>query len=192
MHDAHLLCKWLTEAIEKKDDTIRLYEQRIEISDEEKQWLTNTCDRQVKNIKDLENEISILRAQLSACKQEIQEAQKDQREFSKVSQVIQMEKENAKLKADIALLNERLSRKVEKAVDESPKKNDNASTGEVEATNTDKAPSFSVYEKKIKGKNYYISNDDEMIIYDVLEDGDVGPRLGQLIKKEDKTKIVWD
>lgn len=185
MHDTHLLFQWLKESIDEKDEKIKIYEQRIDISNEEKQWLTKTCDKQIQTIKELEKEVSILRKQLASSQQEVIEATKDQQEFTKVSQLIHLEKENAKLRADIALLNDRISRKGEKP-------HSRPQSPIAAATPVPVPDDVSVYEKTIKGKTYYITDDDHMLIYDILEDGVMGPKLGQLVKQDNKTKVVWD
>lgn len=54
-------------------------------------------------------------------------------------------------------------------------------------------PDVEMYVKTIKGIDYYVSDDDQMIIYEInQEDESVGRRLGQLQKVNGKTKVVWD
>jgi hypothetical protein len=70
--------------------------------------------------------------------------------------------------------------------------------GEKEATevNTEDVeediPELNVYEKKIKGIMYYVSDNEEMKIYEQLDDGEIGEEVGYYEKKDDgKRKIVW-
>jgi hypothetical protein len=53
-------------------------------------------------------------------------------------------------------------------------------------------PELNVYEKKIKGIMYYVSDNEEMKIYEQLDDGEIGEEVGYYEKKDDgKRKIVW-
>lgn len=51
---------------------------------------------------------------------------------------------------------------------------------------------MNVYEVTIKGTEYYVSDDDNMLIYKKLEDGEIGEQVGYYQKqKTGKNKVVW-
>lgn len=48
-----------------------------------------------------------------------------------------------------------------------------------------------VIEKKIEGKMYYVSDDDNMIIYEKLPNEEIGDEIGQLVEMKTKSKIKY-
>lgn len=172
MSEAINLCRLLTEAVEEKD---RIYEETIACLTQAKEGvaaLKAQCEGLEGRIQTLKYEKRTLEDKLEACRVELMDALADQREFTKVSQVVMLERENAKLHEDVELLNARLEKLLKKGPSgEGPQ---------------------GVCEKKIKGTTYYVSEDDEMIIYKVMENGTLGPKLGRLEKQDGRTKAVWD
>ena len=226
-------------------------------------------ERQLEKLLELEKlkeENTILQDKLASAQKEIKDARSSQQEFTKVSHVIMLTQENARLKNDVAFLTERVNRllkrkpeleaeaakppelkqvpeleaeaepeleseaakppelkqvpeleaqaepelkqvpelkppelKQEELKPEAEPKQETLyadpeeadSSTEPEENPEAEPPEFSVYEKKIKGKTYFVSDNDDMYIYDVLEDGSVGQQVGQLVKSDGKTKVVW-
>lgn len=106
------------------------------------------------------------------CKLELEVAQlkDDNAAFSKVSQIIAMEKENARLRNELNALQKKLT------------------TTTVEEEEEEEEETFCT--KKIKGKIYYISqktND----IYECTDEEEVGARLGTLINKNNRWTPEW-
>lgn len=119
--------------------------------------------------------VSTLRAEVARLAEEVAA-------FSKVSHIIAMEKENARLKGEVKALMERLSKPtpvlapLPAAI--APKKDDSE-------------PEEEYVQKKIKGTMFFVSTKDSVVYEDL--DGEVGQRLGRLEHKKDgKLKVVWD
>ena len=210
VHDAHLLCKWLADAIQDKDNHLMHLERQLE---------------KLQELEKLKEENTILQDKLASAQKEIKDARSSQQEFTKVSHVIMLTQENARLKNDVAFLTERVNRllkrkpelkqvpeleaeaakppelkqvpelKQEELKQETlyadPEEADSSTEPEENPNTEAELPEFSVYEKKIKGKTYFVSDNEDMYIYDVLEDGSVGQQVGQLVKSDGKTKVVW-
>lgn len=135
-------------------------------------------------------------------------------DFRKVSQIIAMERENAKLQNQINILNKRLEKYTKKEQEEKPEQCnvfivDETSEfivgneqNEVIITNIvqdDPKPittidncneeQLEVYEKKIKDKIYYVDMSSKVYIKE--DDNSIGQHVGDLIKKNNKTVISW-
>jgi chromosome segregation ATPase len=116
-------------------------------------------------------------AHIASLEANIKKLEDEKNAFSRVSQIIAMEKENTRLKADLEFMNQRLSKLVAIKGDES----------HVAVEQTKDEP---VYKNKIKGeetKNIYQINDDEQ----------AGSKIGYLqtiVDKDnkEKLKVVWD
>ena len=91
----------------------------------------------------------------------------ENKSFMKVSQLIAYEKENAKLRQQLATLTETLE-KVRKEEDEE----------------------VTVSARKINKKWYYVSDDQNMIIYE-NNDGEVGAQVGNMILVNGNLKAVF-
>jgi predicted nucleic acid-binding Zn-ribbon protein len=120
-----------------------------------------------------EYEASAAKDQLMIHKLEMEVAQlkDDNAAFSKVSQIIAMEKENARLRNELSALQKKLT----------------TTTVEEEK---EKEEEETFCPKKIKGKIYYISqktND----IYECTDEEEVGARLGTLINKNNRWIPEW-
>jgi predicted nucleic acid-binding Zn-ribbon protein len=118
----------------------------------------------------LEKVVSTLTAKNADLLDTICKMEEDVANFKKVSQIIAYEKENSRLKKEIAELRNKLviaPLPIQAPVQE-----------ELEV---------SFYEQTIKGKTYYITDDKSMLIYEKLANGDVGEPLGALVKN----KPIW-
>lgn len=104
------------------------------------------------------------RERICTLEHHINELKEENAAFSKVSQIIAMEKENARLRNEIASLQKKLCKEPEPEEQEE-----------------------SFVAKKIKGKLYYIAESDNSI-YEYLEDGEIGKVVGRLVTKG--TKLV--
>ena len=104
----------------------------------------------------------ILKLQHDIAVEKIRDMEQEKIEFSKVSHIISLERENARLKKEL-----------EKLVEDD-----------------DNEESF--YERKIKHIAYYISANDNSSIHEKLEDNTVGAKIGYLQTINGKTKAVWE
>jgi chromosome segregation ATPase len=116
----------------------------------------------------LHDELETARQKIQALANTIESLEEEKRDFAKVSHVVALEKENAKLRQEIEALR--------KTLNECNKSEDD---------------SISIYEKKIKGKIYYINTNDDKTVYEKNDDGSVGKIVGTLDRQGGKTKIVW-
>jgi type IV secretory pathway VirB10-like protein len=229
----------LFKRLEYYDEIIKILNSKIDLLTDEKNKYKIVYEEQETTVNSLTNEVYNL-------KNNIQQLEEDNAAFSKVSHIIAMEKENAKLKSDIKLLTHRcniLSKRniqvhptpilnechmplpqnilpsfqpppepkpklpllsIPSPTPPSPSPppsppappsppNDNRDTleDEDEDEDEDEADEETFIEKKIKGTIYYISENTQYI-YEKLENGDVGKKLGALEKRNDKTRAVWD
>jgi hypothetical protein len=148
----------------------------------------------VKNIEVMSNEIQKLITQ-------IRHMEEDNKAFTKVSQVVRLEKENTRLVMEVERLKQRLSNALSKKSNsmQSSESGDFEDSVDREKFKTDEDTQSTpdelnqnVYEKVIKGTIYYVTDDVDMVIYEKTEDETVGKRLGQLKKENGKTKVSWD
>ncbi len=102
--------------------------------------------------------------------------------FLKVSQIVAYEKENAKLRKEIEHLKRQV--KPDLVLHEETK---------IQETQEKQEPELNVYEKKIKGTVYYVSDDADMCIFMKNPDGDIGEEVGryQLDESSGKNKPVF-
>lgn len=125
------------------------------------------------------------RERMVQLEQHICDLKEENAAFSKVSQIIAMEKENARLRNEINLLQKKFHKEVEVVqvviVPESEPQHEEVEK-EAEAE-VEKEESFLL--KKIKGKLYYVSESDKQI-YECLADEEIGERVGRLIVKNGK------
>jgi len=125
----------------------------------------------------------------SLLKQKIELLEQNYKEFSKVSHVVALEKENAKLKSEVEKL-KKSSLAPEVVVPPAPPLL--PPLEEQEPSQSEEDEEF--YEKKIKGVVYYVSSRTNKL-YEKTPDDEVGPCVGNLEKeiKNNKTvtKVVW-
>ena len=143
----------------------------------------------------------------------------ENKQFLKVSQIIMYEKENTKLKREVEQLSQMIQ-KIKKEVVQKPL--DDTTDGDqlsqvteqpasqsvetsveqiaivaeepsaIIPTQEDETPEVSVYEKKIKGIVYYVSDDEHMRIFEKQDTGEIGDELGYLeLTAGGKYKAVW-
>jgi chromosome segregation ATPase len=135
--------------------------------------------------------------------------EEDRKNFSRVSQIIAMEKENSRLKTEIDTLNSKLQRmmdatkkqktilpetKEEECNDEVPQPDlsqPNLLQPTILQADSELASQTeqSLKIKKIKGRNYYVSEDN--IIYEYMDDASAGKALGCIDKINNKLKASW-
>lgn len=104
----------------------------------------------------------------------ISNLEEENKSFTKVSKLIALENENARLLKEVELL--KVTKKQSKVIENAYEANT-----EVQVT-----------EKRIGKKKYYI--DDKNVIYEKLLDDSIGTTLGKLVydQEKGKTKAVWD
>lgn len=116
-------------------------------------------------IADLAAENQTMHAELARLKQLVSSLEEEKLAFTKVSHIINLERENTRLKTEIEALR---TKKTQPLVEEVPK----------------------MKEKKIKGVCYLLSDKDEL--FEKNEDGSAGKMAGRLEKIADgKQKVVW-
>lgn len=170
------LCSQLIDCIKDQESHIVALTGRLDslsITLETKERESKEFETTIEALKDT---IKTLESKMASYEDEIRTLQTDHEEFTKVSQVVSLEKEVHKLKSENDILKDRIERLLKKPPQQP----------------VEEEQSFPVYEKTIKGITYYISDNADMIIFNISEDGSVGSRVGQLIKVEGKTKIQWD
>lgn len=114
--------------------------------------------------------------------------------FRKVSRIIAFENENARLKVEMESLKKRLIQKDEKSIEDQIQELNSdivekimSSDSEDGGGEDDEDEALDLYEKKIKGTVYYITNDDARRLFEKMSDGSVGKEIGKL---EGKSTIV--
>jgi chromosome segregation ATPase len=123
----------------------------------------------------------------------IKQLEQEKIDFTKVSHVVAIEKENAKLRQEIDVLKKRFQEYETKKGEEvvvpvTENENENADEGEEEEEEME----IEVQEKKIKGVVYFVDSKDGKTVYKRNEDGTVGDVVGMLEKHGTKTKIIWN
>ena len=157
----------------------------------------------------LKEQIALLQNEKEKIYKELESLRHEYTEFTKVSNIIKIDKENTLLKNELRLVREQLKKRmiitkenvksvsgpVLTPVETSPDEPLPVETKEVvknESTEEENQDSedIEVYEKTIKGKIYYICRN-TMSIYEKKEDESIGKELGKLEKINQKTKVVW-
>lgn len=164
--------------------------------------LTEQCASQQRTIEALQMEIKVYQESLNKASNVIKQLEDDKAAFAKVSHIIAMEKENARLKKEIEQLqlsqtkqrgaNETKMEAIPSSYDSGPQMVDADKQGpELTTTKETSEVTVAYHEKKIKGIMYLVSSDG--ILMERNDDGTSGTRLGMLKKTTDgKTKVVWD
>lgn len=168
------------------------------------QTLTTNCQRfdtentRLKSlIQEKDDIISQLQSDMNKYLQQIQQLEDEKTAFSRVSHIIAMEKENSRLKHELDTLTSKLNMYATQKTtqhDVSLPQQEAVVTSITEdsvcQTATDEATQFK--EKKIKGTVYYMSVNDN-ILYEKLDNGEVGTRVGHLTETSTgKFKVQWD
>lgn len=170
--------------------------------------------------KDLGMKLASSQKEVEKFKRKVQEAEDDQKQFTKVSHIINMERETTHLKQQIAILERRVAFYQNQCNELKDQKNTlclfeeqstqtetqdvttvdidtknevyNDQEQETNACNTqeDEEDGLNVVEKKIKGIVYYVSDDGD--IYDKNEDESIGQLKGKMeVLSSGKTKVKW-
>jgi predicted RNase H-like nuclease (RuvC/YqgF family) len=149
------------------------------------------------NIRELENNIVLLKTENDGLKtmneylnsdkskleSYISNLEEEHRNFTKVSKIIALENENAKLRKEL----EDIKQKEHKEIRKDTLINKSIETKGIQDTNDDEE-SVEVYEKKISGVYYYV--DDSKRVYCKMTDGGIGDHIGYLESVSGKTKLV--
>lgn len=135
-----------------KDNAISILDDKLTFLKVEFDKLNTICSEQ--------------KEEVSRLQRVIEQLHNDQKESTKVSHIVSLEKENMRLKEDVQQLTARIEKLLAK-----------------------KKPTDTYQEKKIKGISYYVS--DDQIVYE-NNDGVVGTRVGQIVKEDGRSKVVWD
>ena len=188
----------ISKEIESYQEEIKMY--KGVIIDMQNKYDTVVSDNESKT-----GDIIRLNGQISSLTKEILRLQEDNAAFSKVSHIIAMEKENAKLRAEVDFLNKRIRQRSVKeepkatinVIEEVRKDSQDATFKDVIKDVIKEVPiqeeeEETFYEKKIKGVTYYIS-EITSLIYKKNDDEEVGDKVGRLEKTaENKNKVIWD
>lgn len=118
-------------------------------------------------------------------KESIKSMEEDRRAFVKVSHVVAIEKENARLRQEIDGL-------LTKSVPAKETVTEPALVNEKKTVEREPPQALlEVNEKKIKGIIYFVSKEDDRTIYKKNEDDSIGDAVGYLEKVGDKFKVSW-
>lgn len=118
-------------------------------------------------------------------KESIKSMEEDRRAFVKVSHVVAIEKENARLRQEIDVL-------LTKSVPAKETVTEPALVNEKKTVEREPPQALlEVNEKKIKGIIYFVSKEDDRTIYKKNEDDSIGDAVGYLEKVGDKFKVSW-
>lgn len=169
-------------AITNYNSLTRIHTERVDMLEAEKSTLLAEKAKLTRDLEDRSNEVSTLKEELAKLREE-------NAAFSRVSHIIAMEKENARLRGEVKTLTERLA--TAKPASQAPQ----ASQAPPQPLPPTPSPTEDqgdeeFYEKKIKGAVFFISASTS-IVYENVE-GEVGQRVGRLDKKDGKLKVVWD
>lgn len=134
-------------------------------------------------VKDLRSTNLMLQATVGNLETKIKTLEEEKAAFCKVSQIIAMEKENARLLQEISQLKKHLESKP------SPPPVPPVQVNQANQANQDQYDSYVI--KKIKGTRYYVSDKDRSV-YTILEDDEVGVCVGKLVDtKNGKISVEW-
>lgn len=147
------------------------------------------------------NQVAILNAENATLKKRIEIVEEEKLQFSRVSQIVAMEKENARLRNEIDLLQSKLT-KIQSTEIRHPKRNDpipmvveeeqapeeNKPDKDIVSEPTEKDIMLTGSTKKINGKSYYVYNN---LIYEKTETGAGVAPLGRIYKHGNKSKVEW-
>lgn len=180
--------------ISKLESTIRDLKQQLEQQQNEYRQLTHDCDTlklQVGSLKEKEelitnkdHEIGLQTIRISSLENQVQCLEEDNKNLTKVSQIVLFEKENARLKAEVAQLTNRL-----KSTKISTLQNVKLEPQECIQPPTSVLPKFKI--KTIKNVKYFVSDDENMYIYEMINDQEWGEKVGYLERNNDKLKAKW-
>lgn len=168
--------------------------------DEQERYAASMANLE-KELLQLQECNAALTKELTQMQSRLNLTQTDLDDLRKVSQIIAFEKENARLKTYVSILEKRLSSAsatatapqgfpaldldsepvlptVQSSDDTGADADDDASPEEDVASEDEDA--FEVYETIIQKKAYYVSTDDDARVYEKHEDGTVGDCVGYL------------
>jgi chromosome segregation ATPase len=189
--------------IDHYENTLSKFQIEIVSLTEKYNIAQNQIASHLKIITDKDDQITTLEA-------DIKKLVDEKNAFSRVSQIIAMEKENTRLKADLEFLNTRLNKLTIKAVEESVGDDvggaeplvktgapeDEACVNAEQERGEEEELHEPVYKKKIKGTLYFISEKTKHI-YQIDKDDKIGQHVGHLQTifdkdKNEKLKVVWN
>lgn len=176
-----------------------------QISDLKRKLDDIMCDK-----NDLVRQLAGAHAKIADLERETLRVAEENKSFLKVSQIVAYEKENAQLKRELDTLQKQLAKVKERVC-----KEDDNNEGEIQKTKSQSPeqtcqkqqeeqtttleevdeiePELSVYEKKIKGKLYYVSDDNNMRIFTIADEGEIGEEVGYFkVDEKGKKTPVWE
>lgn len=148
-------------------------------------------------ISALEGELADTQRQNEKMRTQISVLEDDRAQFAKVSHIIALEKDNAKLKAELDAHKARLAATMTTTIASTTKALESPPIVEPIIEAADEEPEdpeeSSFYEKKIKGVVYFVGETTSNI-YKKIGDDEIGDLVGRLEKDEKtkKTKVVWN
>ena len=133
----------------------------------------------------LETKYSNLLLTNTMLSQTLSKLEEELHNFKKVSQIIAYEKENSRLRKEIELLKEIMSKPPLLFLPPLPLLDDGAKA----YSETETEAEIELIEVVIKNKHYYMTDDQDKQIYAQLPDGEIGDKLGHMDKNG---RPVWD
>lgn len=180
-----------------KEDRDMMGELRVQLTKLEEQNIELACRVENANHDKLTADAKLMDAlkRITELEAENHRMIEENKAFLKVSQIVAYEKENAKLRKEIEHL-KRQGKSETVPYEEIKTVDQGQETHEEHEEDEEQEPElnvFSVYEKKIKGIVYYVSDDADMRIFAQTLDGEIGEEVGryQLDQSSGKNKPVF-
>ena len=177
-HNYALKCETLSSELEEAKNILMIADMKLTNIEKENDSLKFDNEQLQKDLSSEKQEIVKLRCTIDTMEQ-------DKKDFTRVSHVVAMEKENNKLRTELSALKATLSKPTESIVNQTQEC--------YNEKDKEEGQNLSVYEKKIKGIVYYVSCQEDLTIYKKNEDGTLGESVGYLEKDTitQKTKVKW-
>lgn len=181
------------------DSEVKEYRQQLEhASTNMKKFETDNAELTVSN-DHLREVVQSQQQDIERLQAAIKQLEQEKIDFAKVSHVVAIEKENAKLRQELEFSRKKLQEyEAKKGDDENeqpksvivPEKQVVDEVPPLEDENDEEE--IEVQEKKIKGVVYFVNTKDGKTVYQKNEDGTIGDVVGMLEKHGTKTKIIWN
>lgn len=194
--------------------------QKLQSSENEleklKKLYSDTCIKAEENDKLIlqkNYQIASLELKITELEKMVVHLEEENKTFQKVSSIIQYDKENAKLRTQVAQLEKRIETLLSK--EQEPSKittvpTEKLSTNQIQtddhlvkddehqdestcgSDDNEDDNDIEVYEQKINKIIYYVTDDDQKKIFEKKENGDIGEELGRLELVNGKLKPKWN
>lgn len=136
--------------------------------------------------------------QIESLSIDVSTLRKEQSDFVKVSHIVAIEKENAKLRKEVmdmtlklrSTANERQNQ-INQMISQSYDDQKDAQESPEDSVDEEGHAEVEVFEKKFNKVTYYVSNDEQLIIFKKLASGDIGEKMGYCTRDGNKLTATW-